>query len=79
MRTYWWDFSDVRHDGHGEGTAKQFLLHLQDYLRDQHLQGSPSGVVRTGPGGYSAWCKVEAAAGEVIVRDLKPSRASDEA
>lgn len=73
MRTYLWDFSD----GHGEGTARQFLLHLRDFLRDHDLGDCESGVVKTGPGAFAAWCTVADSARSIIETQLKPSRSSD--
>lgn len=75
MRTYWWDFAD----GHEEGTARMFLLHLRDFLQDHQLETCETGVSRTGPRGFAAWCKVGPEAGQQVIENvLKPSRSSDD-
>lgn len=74
MRTYFWDFGE---DGHGEGSARQYLLLLDDFLRDHRLE-CETGVLRKERGGFSAFCKAPVAARPVIEKILGPVRFCDD-
>lgn len=74
MRTYFWDFGD---GGHGEGSARQYLLLLDDFLRDHRLE-CETGVLRKERGGFTTFCKAPASARSVIEGTLGPVRFTDE-
>lgn len=70
MRTYFWDFGE---DGHGEGSARQYLLLLDDFLQDHRLE-CETGVIRKERGGFATFCRAPAAAFAVIEQTLGPVR-----
>ena len=74
MRTYLWEFTG----GHGEGTAKQFRLHLDDFLKSERIEGCQTGVISLGPAVFAAFCKAPHAAQPAIEGALRPPRYSDD-
>ena len=62
----------------GNGTAEHFRRHLQQFLNDHDLAGSPTGLEDYGPTHSAAWCIVSDDARDLIEGRLRPRRAEIE-
>lgn len=69
MRRYLWDFFGP----HAEPTARHFLVHLDEFIAREKLEGCVTGV---GPddGDWAVWCEIGEANRSVIERALRPKR-----
>jgi hypothetical protein len=76
-RTFFWDFPGPR----GEGTARHFRKHLDEFLHREAVAGCTTGVEELARGSiqnWAAWCRAPAEVAEVVQRALKPRRYRDE-
>ena len=69
---YFWDFFGPS----AEGTAAHFLVHLDEFLVRESIEGCTTGLCDEGPGHHAAYCAAPPTAGAVLERALKPRRKS---
>ncbi len=72
MTRYCWDFFGPS----GEGTARHFHEHLDEFLGRERVDGCVTGVL-VEPGRATVFCDTPAAHREVVTRALRPKRATE--
>ena len=72
-RVFYWDFVGPR----GEGTARHFRKHLDEFLHREGVAGCATGVEELAPAHWAAWCRAPAGSAEAVQRALKPRRHRD--
>jgi hypothetical protein len=70
FRRYFWDFFGPN----GAGTARHFLVHLDEFLSRHSLSGCETGVVSAGPAHHAVFCIAPAAVQASIESALRPRR-----
>ena len=73
MRRLFWDFTG----GQAAGTAEHFKRHLDDFLVREAIEGCATGTEAYTPLHHAAWCDTPDAAFDVLVRALRPRRATE--
>jgi hypothetical protein len=74
MKSYLWDFFGSR----AEGTAQHFLLHLRQFLQQNHCPDMPTGLRSEGAGHQAVFCSPPVEFQSAIERSLRPRRSTDE-
>lgn len=69
-RTYFWDFFGPR----AEGTATHFVVHLDEFLAREGLDGCTTGRVSQGRGHHAATCRAPERHWPALERALRPKR-----
>jgi len=72
MRRFFWDFFGP----HGEGTARHFHKHLDEFLVREKIEGCTTGVVGNDMH-FAAYCDTPDEHRDVIQRALRPKRFED--
>jgi len=72
MKTWYWDFAGPT----AEGTARHFVVHLDEFLAREGIAGCETGVESQGPGHAAAYCRGPDEHHDVILRALRPRRTS---
>lgn len=70
MNTYYWDFYGPR----AAGTARHFVRHLDEFLRQHDLGGCEIGTSSDAEGHVAAFCRSSAEAQPIIEGALRPNR-----
>lgn len=73
MRRLFWDFTGPI----AEGTAAHFKRHLDEFLEREAIEGCTTGLEGYGPMHHAAWCDTPSASEDVLIRTLRPRRATD--
>jgi hypothetical protein len=68
--TFYWDFFGPR----GEGTARHFLRHLDEFLGREGVAGCATSVEAPAANQWTVSCRAPAAAVEPVRRALRPRR-----
>jgi hypothetical protein len=68
--TLYWDFWGPR----GEGTARHFLRHLDEFLGREGVGGCATAVAQPGPGQWTVSCRTPSQSVDVLCRALRPRR-----
>jgi len=68
--TFCWDFFGPR----GEGTARHFLRHLDEFLQRERVEGCSTGVEASRPGQWTVTCRTPPAAAAAVRGALRPRR-----
>ena len=68
--TFSWDFRGPR----AEGTARHFVVHLDEFLHRESVAGCSTGVEQVAPAHWAAWCRAPGETAEVVQRALRPRR-----
>lgn len=68
--TLHWDFFGPQ----AEPTAKHFLVHLDEFLAREQLEGCTTGVASERPGHCAAFCRCPPEHEATLIRSLKPRR-----
>jgi len=58
------------------GTARHFLIHLDEFLAREALGPLPTGLGTETAGHVAAWCQAPAETEAVLIRALRPKRKS---
>jgi len=73
VRRLYWDFTG----GQAAGTAEHFRRHVDDFVERASLAGCTTGTEAYTALHHAAWCQAPDAHCEVIIRSLRPRRATD--
>lgn len=68
--TFYWDFFGPR----GEGTARHFQRHLEEFLAREGVAGCTSDLEAPAANQWTVSCRAPAAAADAVRRALRPRR-----
>lgn len=72
MRRLYWDFFG----GQAAGTAEHFRRHLDEFLAREAITGCATGTEAYTPLHHAAWCDTPPEPEPLIIRALRPRRAT---
>jgi hypothetical protein len=67
---FFWDFYGPR----GEGTARHFQRHLEEFLQREKVDGCTTAVEMPSAGQWTVSCQAPPAAAEAVRQALRPRR-----
>jgi len=73
MRRLFWDFGG----GQAAGTAAHFKRHLDEFLAREAIEGCETGTEEYSRFQHAAWCDAPNDAAEILIKSLRPRRATD--
>lgn len=68
--TFFWDFYGPR----GEGTARHFQHHMDEFLQREKVEGCTTAVETPSSGQWTVSCRAPEAVAETVRRTLRPRR-----